>query len=73
MYNLHNRPFPAEPEQEQPDTVFNTLQVGQRFNGGQIIHSRTETSLTVRRADGWLVTVNVGDWAWERLVKLEKK
>lgn len=71
--NLHNSPFPAETEQEQPDTVFNTLNVGQMFNKGQVIHSRTETSLTVRRADGWLVTVNVGAWAWGRLVKLEKK
>lgn len=60
-------------EAEQPDTVFNTLKVGQRFNNGQVVFKRDDVSITVKRADGWLVTVNKGDWAWGKMVKVETK
>lgn len=60
-------------ESEQPDTVFNTLKVGQRFNNGQVVFKRDDVSITVKRADGWLVTVNKGDWAWEKIVTLIKE
>ncbi len=70
---LHNKPFTDTTEAQQPDTVFNTLQYGQRFKKGQIVFKRDETSITVKRADGWLVTVCKGDWAWDKLVSIDKK
>lgn len=65
--------LPPSSEAEQPDTVFNTLKVGQRFNNSQVVFKRDDVSITVKRADGWLVTVNKGDWAWEKMVKVETK
>lgn len=69
---LHNLPF-TESEVIQPDTPFNTLRIGQRFNKGQLVFKRDETSITVKRADGWLVTEYDTDDSWGRLVKLQEK
>lgn len=68
---MHNRLTP-QTESIAPTTPFNTLQVGQRFNNGQLIWKRDENSITVKRADGWLVTVCVWDWAWGKLIRIEK-
>ncbi len=55
---------------------FSQLTKGQfkYFEGGNIctVFKRDDTSITIRRADGWLITVNNNDWSWDRDVILLK-
>lgn len=33
-----------------------------------VVHKRDENSITIKRPDNWLVTVQKGDWSWDREV-----
>ena len=35
------------------------------------VFKRDENSITIKRADGWLVTVVVGDWSWDKQIIIE--
>jgi len=52
--------------------TFSQLQKGQfRYTTTGSISTffkRDENSITIKRADGWLVTVCKGDWSWDREV-----
>jgi len=55
--------------------TFSQLQKGQfRYRpDGPIntVFKRDENSITIKRADGWLVTVSKGDWSWDKLIIIE--
>jgi len=55
--------------------TFSQLQKGQfRYTpGGSIstVFKRDENSITIKRADGWLVTVRAGDWSWDKKIIIE--
>lgn len=35
------------------------------------VYKRDENSITIKRADGWLVTVCKGDWSWDKQIIIE--
>lgn len=64
---LHNKPF-TETELEVGNTPLNTLQHGQQYRhpNGKVhqVFKRDDTSITIRRNDGWLVTITDKDFGW---------
>jgi len=72
MYNLHNLPFQTTQSETEPTVPLCTLTHGKfkhTMTGNiSVILKRDDTSITIKRHDGWLVTVCEGDWAWDREV-----
>jgi len=70
--SLHNRPFQTTQSETEPTVPFNTLTHGKfkhTVTGNvSAIVKRDDTSITIKRHDGWLVTVCEGDWAWDSLI-----
>jgi len=56
--------------------TFSQLTNGQfkYFEGGNVstVFKRDEVSITIKRHDGWLITVTNNDWSWDRDVILLK-
>jgi hypothetical protein len=52
---------------------FNQLKEGDKYTHtgpvSQVVRKEF-TFITIRRADDWLVTSYVGDWVWDRFVKV---
>lgn len=53
---------------EANTTIFNTLKTGDKYDNG-VVFKRDETSITVKRNDGWYVTIKVGDYGWDKMIR----
>ena len=66
---LYNRPFQTTQSETEPTVPLCTLTHGKykhTMTGNvSAIVKRDETSITIKRHDGWLVTVCEGDLGWD--------
>lgn len=68
---LHNKPFIDEATNDVPRVTFNRLKPGDKYTHSKNIHTvfkRDGDSITVKRYDGWFVTIKKDSEAWRKQV-----
>ena len=73
--NLHNRPFQTTQSKTELTVPLCNLTHGKfkhpMTNRESVIVNRDDTFITIKRHDGWLVTVCKGDFGWDsQIIKL---